>query len=491
MKRIVSTAGMLIAALTTILSTPLSAQSPGDIDSSSVDVTEKVIAMNNEHSKAIPTTWNEGEVSELKLSTKAVKKRANGFEIALPSNAPVPTPTIYDGKLYSSGGFHSKEFFCFDGETGKVIWGVSLNDDGPSSAVVEENVVVFNTESCTIFALDAQTGKHLWSWWLGDPLMSTPTIYDGKVYTSYPRSSPDGSASHIMACFELHTGKVLWQKWIDSDVMSAPVGTDGVIFATTFAGTLYKFDPNSGEILSAVQNRSTSAPVIVNNQIYFTQRADRDGTVREAIARADKTSVSGIVRLNEKDAIYLDQKVQEDSEYKAKGMSLDAGNGFGEGAPSTANAAVAAENIGQGNVSTLQSFQGSRILHADGRNFNTMGDEIICTDPESGDVVWSTKLSGELESTGGFLGTSPLMAGNEIIVATYSGEVRRMSGDSGKVIEAYQIQHPVRSQPAVMNGKIYVGTDDGKIICIDTKEDHLTGWSTWGGNSAHTGIGAK
>jgi hypothetical protein len=26
------------------------------------------------------------------------------------------------------------------------------------------------------------------------------------------------------------------------------------------------------------------------------------------------------------------------------------------------------------------------------------------------------------------------------------------------------------------------------VVCIDSGDKKLTGWSTWGGNSAHTGI---
>ena len=121
-----------------------------------------------------------------KLDAKAIRLEEKGFTITLPSGAPIPTPTVYKGKLYISGGFHSKEYYCCDAQTGKVIWGVDLDDDGPTSAVCEDDVVIFNTESCTIFALDANTGKHLWSYFLGDPLTSTPTICNGRVYTSYP-----------------------------------------------------------------------------------------------------------------------------------------------------------------------------------------------------------------------------------------------------------------------------------------------------------------
>src|SRR5262249_25851899 len=159
-------------------------------------------------------------------------------------------------------------------DTGELVWGVTLDDDGPSAAVCADGVTVFNTESCTIFALDAKTGKQLWSYFLGDPLTSTPTIANGKVFTSYPAAGRGGQAqqqnlnpannapqdkkaaakpkdnqaakagppcSHVLAAFDLKTGKILWQRWIDSDVMTAPVAVDKDLYATSFAGVVYKF----------------------------------------------------------------------------------------------------------------------------------------------------------------------------------------------------------------------------------------------------------
>ena len=484
-----------IALITTLLFCITSSWSNGQNAGERVErysnITVKISELNESHSSLLTTEWRKGHVTPRKIDSKALKKTANGFQIQLPSKAPIPTPTVYKEKLYVSGGFHSKEFYCFNAETGEFIWGVNLDDDGPSSAVVEQDVVVFNTESCTIFALDANTGKMLWSWWLGDPLMSTPTIYNGCVYTSYPKRAPNGSATHVMACFELKTGNVLWQKWIDSDVMSAPVGVDSMIYATTFSGTLYKFDATTGEIPFVIKNQSTSAPIIINGELFFTKRTDRDGKIRESISRAQTIAMDSVIVSEGKEAIYLDKDVQDESEYKALGKSLDAGNGFGNGAPLAANAMVAYENIGQSNVSTLQAFQGSRLLHHEGKNFNTMGDEIFCTNPDNSETIWSKKISGSLEHFGGAIGTSPIIAGEEIIITTYQGKVLRISPNTGRTIATYATEQPIRSQPAVMNGRIYVGTQSGMVICIDTQETSLTGWSTWGGNSAHTGTAQR
>jgi outer membrane protein assembly factor BamB len=474
------------------------------------DVTDQFKEWNSDKFAPPPTEFRQGKVEAKSLDEKAVKKTDTGFVIQLPSGAPVPTPSVYKGKLYVSGGFHSKEYYCFDAASGKLVWAKSLDDDGPTAAACEDGVIVFNTESCTLFALDADTGKQLWSWWLGDPLTSTPTIANGKVYTSYPAAGRGGQqpnapnqapkpadpkpaakgappCSHVLAAFDLKTGKILWQRWIDSDVMSAPVAVDKELYASSFAGTVYKVNQEDGKIISATKCRCTSAPVIVGNDVFMTRRADNEkGKVEEAIASQSRASNALQYEAGKKDARYLDPRVQDASAQKAAGDKLDAGNGFGGGAPAQANPGAAWGNVGQNNVSTMQAFQGSRILNCAGCNFNSMGDELICTDPKTGKELWKFKLEGDLKKEGGFLAAPPAVAGGQIFLTTLGGDVIQLDAKKGTVTKKYKMGTQMRFQPAIEGGKIYVGTQDGKVICTDTGDKSLTGWACWGGDAART-----
>jgi len=476
-------------------------------DSEEVDATALALAWNAKPD-GIPTAWKKGHVTPRRLDPSATTRSSSGFVVQFPSRTPVPTPTIADGRLFVGGGFSSKEFYCFDVRTGELQWGVNTDDDGPSSAVVEDGVVVFNTESCTIFALDVNTGQQLWSWWLGDPLVTTPAIHHGKVYTSYPCAAaashftasevqqPDAKLpmstrpSHVLACFELRTGRVLWQRWIDSDVVSSPVVTGEEVYATTFAGTVYKLHAASGKILSARQCRATSAPVLSQGESYFTRRVDQDpAQVREAIlASVVGGSGEGGRLMNDKEAVYLDSLVQRQTAFFAASSKNDAANGFTVGAPAAAQPTLAMANIGVASVSSMQAFQGSRIAHFAGLNYNTMGNEVVCTDPRRATKLWSYPLAGDLKNQGGCLGTSPAIASGDLFVGTLGGKVLRIDGKNGKMVKSYHVGSPVRFQPAVVDGQIAVGTQDGKVVCIDTGEAKLTGWSTWGGNAAHTGV---
>jgi outer membrane protein assembly factor BamB len=68
------------------------------------------------------------------------------------------------------------------------------------------------------------------------------------------------------------------------------------------------------------------------------------------------------------------------------------------------------------------------------------------------------------------------------------GEVLQIDPASGRVLKTYQTGSPIRYQPVVEGGRIYVGTQDGRLVCVDTGNKKFAGWSMWGRNAARTGI---
>jgi outer membrane protein assembly factor BamB len=335
----------------------------------------------------------------------------------------------------------------------------------------------------------------------GPPNQKLPNVNPKPVEKVFPQPPPAAKAppakaalkappcSHVLVALELKTGKILWQRWLESDVMSSPIAVDKDLYCTSFGGVVYKFAQKDGAVLSAVKTRATSAPVVVNGEVFLTRRMDDGKNCQEGCVAWNPTNGAQRAAGTAKTAVYLDEKVQRFSDQAKSGAALDAGNGFGGGAPAQANPAAAYDNIGQGNVSTMQAFQGSRVLHMGGKNFNTMGDQVVCNDPKTGKELWSYKLEGDLKKQGGALGAPPASAGGNLIMTTLKGDVLRMDAE-GKIVKTWETKSPTRFQAAVEGGKIYVGTLDGKLICIDTGDKTLTGWTCWGGNAAHTGVGA-
>src|SRR5262249_34176321 len=78
------------------------------------DITAKVREVNSDKYAAPPTQFRPGKVDPKPFDAKAIKKTDTGFVIQMPSGAPIPTPTVYKDKIYVSGGFSTREYFCFD-----------------------------------------------------------------------------------------------------------------------------------------------------------------------------------------------------------------------------------------------------------------------------------------------------------------------------------------------------------------------------------------
>src|SRR5262249_61745320 len=105
-----------------------------------------------------------------------------------------------------------------DATTGRIDWATTnLEDNGPTAAIYDNGRVVFNTESCTVFALDAKTGKRQWLRRLGDPTLAQVAVADGLVFSSHPGNGQELSA------YRPTNGAPAWSPSIDADVLPPPL----------------------------------------------------------------------------------------------------------------------------------------------------------------------------------------------------------------------------------------------------------------------------
>src|SRR5262249_52029800 len=149
------------------------------------------------------------------------------------------------------GGFGSQTLYALASSTGEIEWRAQAPDGGPSAASVSDGKVLFNTESCTLFAVDARTGEQLWSRWLGDPLMSQPAVGGDRVFTGHiVDSRSDARLSHAtryaFTALALSSGEPIWSKPIDADVITAPVLDDRNVYFATMDGDLWSLDRAHG-----------------------------------------------------------------------------------------------------------------------------------------------------------------------------------------------------------------------------------------------------
>ena len=422
--------------------------------------------------------------------------KITGWKVAVPGGRPLATPAVADGKVFVGGGFGSHEFYAFDAATGKRLWTYQTADDGPTAAVVEDGLIAFNTESCELEIITTN-GKPVWKKWLGDPLMSMPAIEGGSVYMAYPDSR--GDRKHYVAAFDLKTGKELWKQPIPGEIITAPIVNEQRVYLATLEGALFSFD-RSGKLLWQEKKNATSAPAVWNQHCYFSRREEtslnRAGkTVKQQneVVAARGTAPASLTRAIQptfRVADYLDYAKRAGSLREQASEALDVAVGFGGANKGDAKIMQSRVNLGLATVHGVWAYQGSKPFIDNGRLFSSMGDVLQSVDPKTEKVLWKRTLhenKKESELLDSVL-TPPAIVNGKVFVGTAFGEIIAVSAQSGELQWKAEIGEPVVFQPVVSKGRVYVSTANGSLYCLNTGDGRDDGWLMWGANATHNGL---
>lgn len=400
-----------------------------------------------------------------------------GWALQIPGGRPIATPAYWNGMLFVGGGYGSHEFYAFDAQSGKLVWKMQTGDDGPTAAVVEDGLVAFNTESCTVIVANAETGAVVWQEWLGDPLMSQPAIDAGRLYLAFPQSRGDGQ--HRMLCADLRTGKHLWETVISGDVISAPVIDDGKIYFTCFNGTSYCLN-GDGSVAWKRESAGTSAPLVVGNRVIVTEKERHLEGMRQLDQKGN--DFSGLLAPG--DASHLKEGQGGGTAVSGQtAATLDAGVGFST-APADAKLAEANSNLGISTVAGAWAYQGSKVAYRDGYMMNAQSRGLNCVG-ESGRMRWKADARGR--DVGGDLQVfaPPALGAKNMYVCSAYGHLLAVRQDDGAVEFNYSTKQPMAFQPALAGGSMIAGTANGLLICLKTGDADADGWFAWGGNARH------
>lgn len=375
-----------------------------------------------------------------------VKKTNPGFELNFDDYL-VYSPLVQGEQLYSSHGFYSSLFSCFDAESGDVVWTTQLGESGASPALYHEGIVLMITESCSIYGIDAEKGTLAWSKWLAPYVICSPTAHDGLVYAVYQNDATLEKLSrneYVLACFDIQDGSIKWQKWIDREGLASPVVAGNSVFITTLSGSLYEFDAQNGSELHKISMNAASAPTVLDDKIF--------------IARRDGEHGQSMAVLNRKNWQY--------------DMVAAAGN-YLPGAFNRMN-----------DMEFLIPYEGSRPLIHGELLYHTVDNVLYCREL-NGKRVWQKGLGAAPQEPGFAFATMPIMVGDYIVVGTQSGLLLTFDAKSGKELNRIEAGASIMSQPVVMNGFIYAGTSDGRLVVFNTKDKEYDGWPMWGMDGSH------
>jgi Ca-activated chloride channel homolog len=379
-----------------------------------------------------------------------------GWVTRLPEQLQLPALAYGAGKIYASGGFDAVSFYALDAETGHVAWATTnLEDNGPTAAVYDDDRILFNTESCTLFALDARTGKRLWFRNLGDPTLAQVTTADGLVYASHPGAvGGDGPAGQQLSAYRVKDGAPVWTRTIGSELLAAPVIAGDAIYAATLDGVVFRFARRTGKLAWSRALDAATAPWIAGDELFITRRRGR-----------------------------REQQIVIAAETGKLLRSHDESTGrYAGDVPGTVG------QLGDGSWQSVWAFEGSRPVVDRGVRYVAMGGEIRASDAATGAPLWQRRAPGATDrrSVG-----SVALAGSEIVVATRDGTLFGFDVDTGYTLWSYAIGHRIIAEPIVARGWVYAGTADGYVVALEVGDRTLDGWHMFGGSPRHDGPVAR
>jgi outer membrane protein assembly factor BamB len=364
-----------------------------------------------------------------------------GWVARIPEANQLPSVAYGNGRVYVSGGFESVSMYALDAEQGQVVWSSqALEDNGPTAPLYQDEDVVFNTESCTLFVMDAKSGRKKWFKFLGDPTLSQPAVADGLVFAQHP-----GGSGPELTAYKLKNGAEVWTRSIDGELLGAPIIHGDSIYFSTIGGITYRFLRANGRRVWAKSLHATSAPWVVGDELYLSRRG-KGVEEQVVVANAD----GKVLRTHRAaKAEYLGDVPSSLDDWKK-----------------------------------VWAFEGSRPVVVDGTRYEAMGGVVAASDAATGESFWSRRYAKHegKRSTG-----SVVVAGPQVVLATRDGKLFGLDVDTGYTLWSYDLGRPVIAQPVVAKGWVYVTTTDGTVVGLEVADATLDGWHMWGGNPQHDG----
>ncbi len=302
------------------------------------------------------------------------------------------------------------------------------------------------TTEATVVAIDGKTGVRVWESHTRGGLVQQSAIYqNGNLFTS--------AVTWQMTCFDSATGQIKWQTEKGARAFSAYRGAAGfgMVFDATVEldpyGTIRAWDAETGTEL-------WRQPAYFN--IHYCTMAVADGKLYSSTCDQGATSQTGGLQMPGFETACFDihtgtqlWKIKVNFSH----ISIAYGNiyGYASGRIYCIGGAPKDWSLGlQGNVDTGRAAVGQS------------GPSDIST------PKWTFQTGGDVSS-------SPAVVAGKVYVGSHDKNWYCLDAYTGAKIWNFTIGHFVRSSAAVSDGKVFTGADDGYFYCLDAN----TGTQLW------------
>lgn len=329
----------------------------------------------------------------------------------------------------------------------KLAWEFKTEAAVRSSAVVVGGTVIVGSDDGSVYRVDLRSGRKIWQYESKAPFEAPPLVISslGLVYI--------GDLDGVFHAIDLSNGGMRWQYVTEDKIVgSANTFSDDAdrprLVLGSYDAKLHCLDAETGEKVwqYITDDYINGSPAVADGNILV---GGCDAKLH--IVNAKDGTAGGFVALAQHIAATVAIK---------DGMAYVGHYG---------NEFVAVDIANKEVVWTLEDndpFMSAAAVTDDVAVFGSRGRKVYCVDRKTGEIKW------EFKNTRGQIESSPVIAGDKVVVASTAGFIHLLDLNSGDELWRYEVGADIVASPAVADGYVVIGSEDGNLYAF--KSVHAT-----------------
>lgn len=344
---------------------------------------------------------------------------------------------LFRGKADLSGRFDSEL-----PAVPSVLWSVTTGARTKSSPVISDGTIFFGNDKGALIAVSSD-GKIKWQYEAGNLIEAAPLVFGNKVIV--------GLNNGKLIAVDKITGKLIWTYTTDNQISgSANVwvsGSKAGIVVGSYDYYLHCIDPRTGKQLWKIEtnNYVNGTPSIKDGKIVF---GGCDGVIRgvDPLTGRQTDTVDVGVYIAASPSLAGDMAYFGDYEGTVFGLNIRTRKIVWE-IPGTAES---------GSVLAVPAV---------GNNYVVIGNEdkyLYCYNASTGKLIWKYRTNGRIVG-------SAVVTKTKVLFTSMDGTVNILGLTDGKKLWSFNSGTSIASSPAVIMGKFYILTEDGRLLAFGEK----------------------
>ncbi|MCW4034058.1 MAG: PQQ-binding-like beta-propeller repeat protein, partial [Candidatus Bathyarchaeota archaeon] len=303
-------------------------------------------------------------------------------------------------------------------------------------------------------ALDAKTGEVVWTTLTKSPMIFQGAYSDGMFVRG-------GTDDNTMYCFNATDGEIVWTYTPDTDgyfTVGCAVAY-GMVYEPNKDGSIYAINMTTGDRVWSYQGPGTmlfpGMPTVADGKVYVT--SGQDASFGEEVGYSEFVCLDAYTG----EAFW---KLSIEAFAPRESVAVAYGKLFV--IPSNITTAIDSfsgseyDAHGQiwafGSNEPSQSYGSWSMFRSDAKRSSTGNDG-----PSELNLAWSYTTEGAVMS-------SPSVVNGVVYVGSQDMNVYAVDAYTGGLVWKYQTNGTIESSPAVVGGKVFIGSNDGYVYCLDS-----------------------